>query len=224
MSEAALLSIAGLRLCLDGDTALLDNLTLQIETGEVVALSGESGSGKTSLLRCLADLESRAIGELRFRGQILERDELPGFRREVLYVAQQPPLFAMTVEESLRAAFRFRSAGKEYDEGQARQIGSALRLPSGIYSKRLQDLSGGESQRVSLLRALMLAPSVLLLDEPTASLDPVNRDAVLTAIAQWHAAGDRAAVITTHNPQWWDGVLTRRIFLPKGGHLREEEL
>lgn len=216
---ASLLEGRGLSVAAGGDSAppLAGPVELSLAAGDVLGVSGPSGSGKTTLLRCLALLEAEADGEVRFEGRDVVDASVPGFRRSVVYLAQAPPRFAMTVGEAFERVFQLSSAaGASLDSERAAAIAERLGLPSDVADRPLAELSGGELQRVSLVRALLLDPVVLLLDEPTGALDPESRDAVVNELRQWLAGGDRAAVIVSHDPELTDGLATRRAVLRDG--------
>lgn len=192
-------------------------VSVSLAAGDVLALGGASGSGKTTLLRALAMLEARAEGEVRLRGRVPADAALPAFRREVVYVPQTPPRFPLTVEASLRAVFALRSAaGEAYDPAAARGLLDRLLLPADVLGRRVPDLSGGEAQRVGFVRALLLRPAVLLLDEPTSALDRLARGALAALLGEWLSAGERAALIVTHEPAHFETLITRRLHLERG--------
>lgn len=191
---------------------------LSLWPGEIVTIVGESGAGKTTLLRCLAHLEPLCVGELLFEGRAIPDSSVPWFRSRVLYVSQVPGLYAMTVEESLRMPFSFRQVAGEYDRNRAQKLLDQMALPANILERQVGDLSAGQAQRVHILRALLLDPAVLLLDEPLARLDAGNRVAVQHILSQWCTA-QRALCVATHNPNWWETMATRRLKLRTGGPI-----
>lgn len=219
----ALLEVRSLRLSGAAAPALRQPLDLGVGAGDVVALGGPSGSGKTTLLRCLAGLEARAEGTLHWRERIVEGAQMPRFRRQVIYVAQSAPRFPLTAAQSLREAFALRQARTTYDHRRAIEIASQLHLTEEILERPLNVISGGEGQRVALLRALLLDPVVLLLDEPTSALDRPAREATLAALASWLDEGARALVIASHDESQLAALVTRRWVVANAG-LREESV
>ena len=167
-------------------------INLHLAPGDKLALSGSSGSGKSLLLRTLAgldDIESGLSGEtgtINFDGISLHDWEMPQYRTKVSYIPQNPVFFDETVETNLKRAFQLKAhQHRRYDQKQILAWLEQFSLPTvagnssgvGDYSEFLQrpakELSGGEAQITALLRVLQLEPQVLLLDEPTASLDAV---------------------------------------------------
>ena len=170
---------------------------LAVQRGEVLAVMGPSGAGKSTLLRLLNFLEPATTGSLTFDGHtVRDGQEAPlALRRRITMVFQRPQLFNASVLENVGYGLRLR--------GQARwreQSHQALERVGLLQLARAQasTLSGGEMQRVALARALVFEPDVLLLDEPTANLDPAN----VTIIEKLtRAANDNGAtiIISTHN-------------------------
>lgn len=147
-----------------GDLEVLRGVTLGIEGGRITVVTGPSGSGKTTLLRLCNRLEVPTSGRLLFRGDdVLALDPL-SHRRRVGMVFQRPTLFAGTVRDNLRAA-------AEADDDAYAAVLERVGLPRAHLDDQGDTLSGGEAQRACLARTLLTDPEVLLMDEPTSSLD-----------------------------------------------------
>ena len=172
---------------------LLHPCDLVIANGDRLVITGPSGAGKSVLMRALALLD-RPDGELRWRGHRIGRLRVPAFRSEVAYVRQRPALFEGSVEDNLRRPYELRIyRHRRYDRAVVLDYLSHASRAEPFLSQRADDLSGGEQQLVALIRTLQLAPSVLLLDEPTASLDPQTVLAVEAMIDHWAARTPGAA-------------------------------
>jgi putative ABC transport system ATP-binding protein len=207
----------------DGERSPLPGpVNLDLEAGERITLTGGSGSGKSTLLRCLALLDARARGSVRFRGKEVAGHAVPGFRRQVIYVSQASPRFSSSVEESLRRAFSFASSESRWDRQRAHALCDQLLLPRTILSRSLAQVSGGEAQRIALIRALLLDPCILLLDEATSALDAESRACVVELLLHWFEAGDRAGIAVTHGARIW-GDQESRLLRIEGGQLTAEE-
>ena len=141
--------------------------SLQVQSGETLALVGPSGAGKSTLLRQLAFLESVSSGELQFHGRAVN-SQWPDLttRRRVTMVFQRPQLLRRTVHENVAYGLSLRGQKKE---AEVTAVLAQLGLSS-LVNEKAKTLSGGEMQRVALARALVLEPEVLILDEPTANL------------------------------------------------------
>jgi putative ABC transport system ATP-binding protein len=201
---------------------LLEDINLQLEAGERLAVVGPSGAGKTLLLRALALLDPLDRGEVCWRRRPIRRDRVPEFRRHVIYLHQRPALMADTVEGALRQPFSLQVHHQQvfrpdWVVEQLKRLGRDRRF----LEKRVRDLSGGESQITALLRAMQLEPEVLLLDEPTAAMDPATSEAAEQLIDSWmaQAPGARALVWVSHDRAQTDRVGRRTVFI-EAGRLR----
>jgi putative ABC transport system ATP-binding protein len=178
-----LLEIKGLR------TAQLGPLDLCLQAGELVPISGASGSGKSLLLRALADLDPSS-GTLRLAGRDREEMAPPDWRRKVAYVPAETAWWAPEV------AGHFPSG---WDRGQALAWLERFSLPEESLSWEIERLSSGERQRLGLLRAFLNRPRVLLLDEPTANLDLDNTRRIERAVRSYLAEEAAGALWVSHD-------------------------
>jgi len=176
---------------------ILQDINLAIMPGEVMALIGPTGSGKTSLLRLLGLLEHPTAGEVLVDGHhtIGRRDRLQ-FRREMAFVQQKPIAFHMSVADNVSLGLRFRRLKYSYEE-----ISAALSLVglTGYEKRDARTLSGGETQRLALARSLITKPSILFLDEPTANLDPISSEKVEEVLSRIVQQGKLTVVLATHD-------------------------
>jgi tungstate transport system ATP-binding protein len=172
--------------------------TLDIRHGETLAVVGPNGAGKSTLLLALASLLKPVKGEIRFEGKsVLEWDELE-YRRRISFVFQSPLLLDMTVEENVALGLKFRGVSKGESRRRAGQWIKSLGVDL-LAKRRASQLSGGEAQRVSLARAFVLDPELLLLDEPFVALDPPTRKKLLEDLSMLLGEDYRTAVFVTHN-------------------------
>jgi putative ABC transport system ATP-binding protein len=212
------LEARGVRRRSDRDAkVLLDIPSLEIHAGERVVVSGPSGAGKTLLLRALARLDP-IEGVVSWGGIAIEHDRVPAFRKDVLYVAQRPPSFEGTVEDTLREPFALRvHRGRTFDRERAAQLLGELGRAPELLDKPARELSGGEQQSVALVRALLVEPTFLLLDEPTASLDPDGAVRAERVIDAWTKENpERATVWVSHDPALAARFATRALVLAGG--------
>ena len=168
---------------------------LSVAAGRMLAVLGPSGAGKSTLLRLLNFLEPPDEGELRFQGEVVPPAGPPlAARRLVTTVFQRPMLLDASVWENVAYGLRIR---RQYDKRRVAQAIERVGL-SHLARAASRNLSGGEQQRVALARALVFAPRVLLLDEPTANLDPENVAMIEAIVGEQRDAGT-TVVIVTHN-------------------------
>lgn len=154
-----------------GDRLVLDLPSIEIQRGEILSIVGPSGSGKSTLLRLLQFLEQPTAGSITFDGTLIDRRPALEIRRRVATVFQRPLLLDRSVWENVAFGLQIRRA-----QQINQQVNFALdRVGLLPYAHtKARTLSGGEAQRVALARAIVIQPDVLLLDEPTANLDPYN--------------------------------------------------
>lgn len=181
-----------------GTRLVLDIAALDVYAGEVLAIVGPSGAGKSTLLRLLNALEAPTSGTIRFAGQTLAQPDRVALelRRQITTVFQRPVLLSTSVLNNVAYGLRVRRVARARQ--RAAVALSELGL-SHLANTPAQLLSGGEQQRAALARALVIEPRVLLLDEPTANLDPHNVQQIEQAIAEAHRRRTMTVVVVTHN-------------------------
>jgi ABC-type methionine transport system ATPase subunit len=178
---------------------VLANLTVCIPDGALTALIGPSGAGKSSLLRLLNRLDDPVAGEIRFRGKALAQYPVRTIRRRIGFVFQLPTMFAGTVAANLEVAHALgRNRNEPLAPNRCEQVLRMVELDADYASREARDLSGGEKQRVALARALITEPDVLLLDEPTAALDPEVADRLTHTLSRLRDETGMTIVMVTH--------------------------
>lgn len=206
-----------------GSNTVLENISVNIETQEVVVVIGPSGSGKSTFLRCLNLLEQPNGGDIRIEGQSLmdKNTKITEIRQEVGMVFQQFNLFPhMTVLENITLApVRIRKWPLE----RARKKAMELLEKVGLAEKAdayPASLSGGQSQRVAIARALAMEPKVMLFDEPTSALDPEMVGEVLSVMQNLAKEG-MTMVVVTHEMGFAREVGDRVLFMEQGRIVEE---
>lgn len=171
---------------------------LDIQRGEIFALVGPSGAGKSTLLRLLNFLEPPTSGELYFLNSVFAPDRTVPLqvRRQVTTVFQRPILLNRSVRANVEYGLKLR--GRNDSDASIRQTLERVGLAE-LANQKARTLSGGEAQRVALARAMVLQPEVLLLDEPTANLDPYNVGLIEEIVRTLNQDQGTTLVLVTHN-------------------------
>jgi len=185
----------GLSYDIDGER-ILDRVTIDVASGETVAIVGPSGAGKSSLLRLLDRLDEPAEGTVYLDGTDYRTMDPQTLRKRVGLVPQTPALRPGTVRENVTIGPRLR--GETVSEARLADLLDAVGL-AGYADRDASDLSGGEAQRIAIARTVINDPEVLLLDEPTASLDSAAEAEVERLLADLLASGGRTVVLVTHD-------------------------
>lgn len=173
---------------------ILQGITLQIERGANLTIAGPSGSGKSTFLRILATLLTPTAGIVKFAGKKQSAYPKPVYRQQVSYCFQQPTLFGETVRDNL--AFPFEIREKTFDEQKALAALDSVELSAKMLDQPIIELSGGEKQRVALVRNLLFKPQVLLLDEISAGLDVDTKGVVHRLIQAYRESGVTVLSVT----------------------------
>ncbi len=201
-----------------GKVTVCDNLTLDIPSGELVALLGPSGSGKTSLLRIIAGLEQPDSGSVLFHGE--DATHVPVRDRQVGFVFQHYALFGhMSIFENVAFGLRVRPKSERPSEAEIqRKVNELLKLVQldWIADRYPHQLSGGQRQRIALARALAVEPKVLLLDEPFGALDAKVRKELRRWLRRLHDEMHITSVFVTHDQEEAMEVADRIIVMNQG--------
>jgi len=193
--------------------------SLDIQRGETLTVVGPNGAGKSTLLLALAHLIKPASGEIIYEGKSQKQwDELE-YRRKISFVFQSPLLMDMSVEQNVALGLTFRGTPKDEIFERVGKWMKQLGVES-LSKRRAGQLSGGEAQRVSLARAFVLDPELLLLDEPFSALDPPTRAKLFEDLSALLKEDHRTAVFVTHNLNEAT-KLSHRIAVIVGGMLRQ---
>ena len=203
------------------DAVILNNIDLRIAAGEFKLITGPSGCGKSTLLKIIASLLSPTSGEIFFNDKDIATLSPENYRQQVSYCAQTPALFGDSVYDNL--VFPWQIRHQQPDPNAL--VADLLRfgLAENTLEKSINELSGGEKQRVSLIRNLQFLPQVLLLDEITSALDESNKKNVNEIIHRYTTEKNIAVLWVTHDSNeiaHADEVITLK---PAGGKAQEEK-
>ena len=211
------ISVENLGYQIDGKN-LLTNINFEISSGERVAIFGPSGAGKSTLIRLLNRLDEPTTGTVYLDGQDYRQIPPRELRRRLGMVMQQPNLFPGSVAENIR--FGPTAQGKTLDDNKIEELLSGVDL-DGFCDRDVSKLSGGEAQRVNLARTLANQPEVLLLDEPTSSLDRAAREEVERTILWVLQSQEVTCILVSHDREQVER-LTDRVLMLEEGRLKED--
>jgi phospholipid/cholesterol/gamma-HCH transport system ATP-binding protein len=204
-----------------GTQKVLKGVSLTVGRGETLAVLGRSGTGKSVLLRIIIGLEKPDSGSVRIQGQNIEGlglDELGEIRKKMGFLFQHAALYdSMTVEENV--AFPLRHHKKEMSKTEqaqrVKQLLAEMNMEKDLH-KMPSDISGGMQKRVGLARALALEPAILLLDEPTAGLDPISAGEIDDLVLKLQAEHHMASIVVTHDLHSAKTIANRLALIDKG--------
>ena len=184
-----------------GSVQVLNDINLSIGAGKIYGLIGRSGTGKSTLLRCINGLESYDDGSLLVDGvevKSLSGEEARGFKREIGMVFQQFSLLTrLTVYENIALPLKCWGYKKAHIDKKVKELVEMVGIPDKLYSKP-NELSGGQKQRVAIARALSMNPKILLCDEATSALDPKTAQSIISLLNQINQQLGITIVVVTH--------------------------
>ncbi|MDC7225669.1 MAG: ATP-binding cassette domain-containing protein [Spirochaetales bacterium] len=195
---------------------ILENCNTVFKEGDKIVITGDSGSGKTTILNLIMGLAEADEGSIFFRGSKLSSENISEIRKSIAYIGQEPALGGTTVAEALDLPFKFKSnRGAEPDEKNITGILNFLLLDKDIREKNINSISGGEKQRIAIARALLLGKRIFLADEITSALD----NTVIKQLYSLFSTEEYSLISVSHDPAWIS-FCSRRLNL-KDGALTE---
>jgi molybdopterin-binding protein len=202
-----------------GEITALDDVSLEVKEKEIFTVLGPNGSGKTTMLRIMASIDKSNSGEVFFNGEKIDDKNRSQARKRSTMVFQKTTLFNTTVYKNIAYGLKLRKISKKETDERVKDVLGLVKLNG--YEKRLaKKLSGGEQQRVSLARALVLDTELLLLDEPTANLDPKNVSIIEETVSRVNRERRNTVIMATHN-LFQAETITKRAALLLGGKVVE---
>ena len=202
-----------------GAATVVDSLTLRVETGELLILLGESGSGKTTTLKMINRLIEPTSGCIRIDGKDVRDTPGPQLRRSIGYVFQRVGLFPhLTVAENIAITPELLGWERERIARRVDELLRMVEIDPAMRTRSPLELSGGEQQRVGVARALAAEPALMLLDEPFGALDPVTRDRLQQSFQRIRKLTGVTAIFVTHD-MLEALLLGDRIAVMKDGRL-----
>ena len=182
----------------DGET-ILENISVKIEPGDYISIVGPSGSGKSTFLKLCSHLINPTNGEITYRDKKFIDYNPTELRKTITYCFQTPYLFGITVMDNIKFPFTIRKLA--FDKNRVDELFSLFHITTDFLSKDVANLSGGEKQRIALIRSLLFKPEILLLDEITSALDEDNTKIVETVIESLNKEGVTVLFVTHDSEQ-----------------------
>ena len=213
------LSIRNLSLTRGGATVLHD-ISLDVAAGELLVVIGPSGSGKSSLLRCINRLNDIDSGSIHLDGESIYEVPVTQLRRQVGMMFQKTAPFEGRVADNI--VFGARLQGETLSRGAILDLMAQVSLEADLVDKPAAELSGGQEQRLAIARALALTPSLLLLDEPTSSLDPIATNHVEDSLMRLRENSNLTMIWVSHAIEQARRVGSRVLLLDGGRVIRQD--
>lgn len=195
------------------DFKIIKGVSFDIEKGDCISIIGKSGSGKSTLIKLCADLLPLSSGNIYFRGKSYTSYNPIELRRKISYCVQTPQLFGKNVYENIEFPFKIRK--EKVDKERVIDLLEKFNLKESILENNINTLSGGEKQRISLIRNLLYTPEILLLDEVTSALDRENTIVIEEYIKELNGLGTTILWIT-HSMNQSKGIFNKRITISEG--------
>jgi phospholipid/cholesterol/gamma-HCH transport system ATP-binding protein len=211
-----------------GEQKVLDGFNLEVARGETVTMLGRSGSGKSVMLKLIIGLQSPDGGEIEINGEeitSLSYDELNRVRKNVGFLFQGAALYdSLTVEENVAfPLLRHATMKKDECDERVRELLASVGMEDA--SKKMPaDISGGMKKRVGLARALALDPEIMLMDEPTAGLDPITAGEINELIRKLQSERNTSSIVVTHDMRSVQTVADRVALLNEGSIMIQGSL
>ena len=204
----------------NGGKTILDNISVNIDAGDFIAIIGRSGSGKSTFLKLCSHLVSPTSGKILYKGKDMLEYRATELRKKIAYCFQIPYLFGDSVMDNLNFPFSIRNM--KPDQKRINELFSLFNMPPDFLSRDVKNLSGGEKQRIALIRTLLFKPEVLLLDEITSALDTDNMQIVENAIVSLNKEAITILWIT-HNPKQ-SRRLANKLLTIEAGKIKSLEV
>lgn len=200
---------------------ILKNICIDIESKDFISIVGPSGSGKSTFLKLCSHLINPSSGSITFKDKSITEYSPTELRKSIAYCFQTPYLFGDTVIENISFPFSIRNL--KPDNKKMDELFSMFNMPTDFLNKDVKNLSGGEKQRIALIRSLLFKPEVLLLDEVTSALDVDNTKIVENVIASLNSEG-MTVLWVTHNLEQSRKLANKLLTLEAGEIKSLEEL
>lgn len=183
-----------------GESEIIKNISIEFERGKFYCLIGESGCGKTTIMKMINKLIELSSGEILIDGKNIKDYNPVLLRRKIGYVIQKVGLFPhMTIGQNIEAVPSLLKWSKEKSRERAMELLELVDLDEGYYDKYPEELSGGQQQRIGIARALAVNPDIILMDEPFSALDPITRENLQDELVSLQEKLKKTIIFVTHD-------------------------
>jgi ABC-type bacteriocin/lantibiotic exporter with double-glycine peptidase domain len=197
--EAPIISVNNISIVYDNKN-IISNLSFQLNRGEKVAITGESGRGKTTLLNAITGFVQLSRGEIFWSDKKLEPENITEIRSNIAWLPQETALYFNNISEIIYTPFTFKSNKVNYPTtSMINQMFSEFNLSPDIINKKIDEISGGQKQRILLATALLLKKPILIIDEPTSNLDENNKKRITDYVL---SQKNLTVIAASHDPYW----------------------
>ncbi len=197
-----------------GTVKILKDISFTVQKKEIIALLGPSGSGKSSLLKSINMLNTPSCGQIKYHNNDIQEISPMALRKKIGYVLQKPTLFGNDVMENLKYPCELHQ--KVFDINLVEFYLKKVNLKPDILEKKPNELSGGEQQRISLVRTLLLEPEMILLDEVTSALDEDNTLLIEELIKNENENNELTVIFISHNNEQAKRLAQKVIYMEEG--------
>lgn len=197
-----------------GTVKILKDISFTVQKKEIIALLGPSGSGKSSLLKSINMLNTPSCGQIKYHNNDIQEISPMALRKKIGYVLQKPTLFGNDVRENLKYPCELHQ--KVFDINLVEFYLKKVNLKPDILEKKPNELSGGEQQRISLVRTLLLEPEIILLDEVTSALDEDNTLLIEELIKYENENNELTVIFISHNNEQAKRLAQKVIYMEEG--------
>lgn len=194
-----------------GQKKILDIDYLEIPQGKITGITGPNGSGKSTMLNIISNIDCDYEGRVRFNDRIMDNN----IRKDITLVFQKPYLFSRKVYENITYPLKLRNIDKNMQRDMALKVIKDLEIED-LIDKKGHKLSGGETQKVALARAMVFRPKLLLLDEPTSNIDPESTKIIEREILNFNKKTNSTLIIITHNIDQSKRLCDEIVYLNQG--------
>ena len=194
-----------------GQKKILDIDYLEIPQGKITGITGPNGSGKSTMLNIISNIDCDYEGRVRFNDRIMDNN----IRKDITLVFQKPYLFRRKVYENITYPLKLRDIDKNMQRNMALKVIKDLEIED-LIDKKGHKLSGGETQKVALARAMVFRPKLLLLDEPTSNIDPESTKIIEREILNFNKKTNSTLIIITHNIDQSKRLCDEIVYLNQG--------